>query len=482
MEIKEGDTVNENFLVLKRFVPQKSVFLVTRKSNGEKLVLKIIVGGTMNDEIKIGMEIGSECNYLVSIVQIIADVSMTKSVNILMEYCDGGDLSERIKKNKPATEAEIYRFMYEGAVSIQTLHKRKIIHRDIKPENFFLTKTGGFKLGDYSVACILDSTSLATMTRAGTPGYTSPEILNGEKLYTYKVDIYSFGVTALELITGRHPFKNEGGAYVMRSIIMGEPSTEVAKHPHPFAQLALRMIQLDPHARPDIEDVLGLQFAVLGPIHSLLERLEGERDVLKKRIDADADIPLPFRFCPQDPPGEVTYSGQTVVFTRMENGVNNRSVRVEPGALSQTRRVLSLEVSVLGDLNVGLAVRSAYPELHARCIHSRNDTCIFYYGGIATGLTFRVNTLHNWQVDSPSPTRVRLELDREVHTLHFFVGGSLVPHFLTGVPEDVFFAVGDGGWGPLSCRAEVHSYLALSAPTRIPLGRLVVCQGYSWVS
>lgn len=267
---KKGEIVRE-YKVIEKIVVGKSVFVVSKISNEKmKFVMKVLEGGVMNDEVKIGMTLWKQCPHLVRIFEVFAGDVDDDELYLIMEYCEEGDLWKRIQKKQPPTDMEIYQFVYEGAMAIQTLHKNNVIHRDIKPGNFYLVKNGGFKLGDYGVARILSSIhSNITMTRTGTEGYVSPEILTGEKAYTNKTDIFSFGITLLEFIIGQHPFSNSNGTINTQSILSGSPIKAALTHPHPCAQLALQMIRVDPANRPSAEDILAAGLPLLAPLHGL---------------------------------------------------------------------------------------------------------------------------------------------------------------------------------------------------------------------
>jgi serine/threonine protein kinase len=92
--------------ILERIVKGKNVFVVTKCSSEKdlKYVMKVLFGGTMNDEIKIGMTVGKQCPYLVSIFDALRNDGDDDELFLIMEFCDGGDLSTRIEKNVPPTD------------------------------------------------------------------------------------------------------------------------------------------------------------------------------------------------------------------------------------------------------------------------------------------------------------------------------------------------------------------------------------------
>lgn len=106
-----------------------------------------------------------------------------RTLNILMEYCDGGDLAIYLKQQnkKFLKEEKIWRFFIEICLGLEHIHKNKILHRDIKSLNIFLNKNGTVKIGDLGVAKMLMQNDFA-QTMVGTPYYLSPELCE-EKPY-----------------------------------------------------------------------------------------------------------------------------------------------------------------------------------------------------------------------------------------------------------------------------------------------------------
>lgn len=117
---------------------------------------------------------------------------------LVMEYCSGGNLREKILKNGKCAEAETFRWVLTLCDTLAFVHEKGIVHHDIKPENILFTKNFSVKIGDFGVS----------NRNAGTPTYMSPEIFLGE--YTSKtdprVDIYALGLTLLESLIGVNPF------------------------------------------------------------------------------------------------------------------------------------------------------------------------------------------------------------------------------------------------------------------------------------
>lgn len=92
-------------------------------------------------------------------------------------------------------------------MTIEYLHRNRIIYRDLKPENIVLSKNKGhLKLVDFGFAKAMKQ--LKTLTNCGTPAYVAPEVLIGNG-HSYEVDVWSLGVLLMEIVSGQTPFTGE---------------------------------------------------------------------------------------------------------------------------------------------------------------------------------------------------------------------------------------------------------------------------------
>ena len=109
-------------------------------------------------------------------------------------------------KTNTITEKLVIRLGIDICNALELCENDKIIHRDIKPENIFVASSGSFKLGDFGVARMVESTTGAS-TRVGTFDYAAPEVFKGEHKYDSRVDIYSLGMVMYRLMNeNRLPF------------------------------------------------------------------------------------------------------------------------------------------------------------------------------------------------------------------------------------------------------------------------------------
>lgn len=126
---------------------------------------------------------------------------------IVMEYVEGITLNKYIAKKGKLTNEETINISLQIAKGIQAAHQNGIIHRDIKPQNVVISGNGVAKITDFGIARAITSTT-KNISVIGTVHYISPEQVRNSKV-DYRSDIYSFGCTIYEMITGVVPFEGD---------------------------------------------------------------------------------------------------------------------------------------------------------------------------------------------------------------------------------------------------------------------------------
>lgn len=125
---------------------------------------------------------------------------------ISMELLRGQDLQG---VPKPVAPAKAVEWLAQAAEGLQIAHDMGVIHRDVKPENLFLTEEGRVKVMDFGIAKDNEVRRTRAGMMAGTPEFMSPEQINDMSQVTPATDIYSLGIVAYELLTGRLPFMHK---------------------------------------------------------------------------------------------------------------------------------------------------------------------------------------------------------------------------------------------------------------------------------
>jgi serine/threonine protein kinase len=93
-------------------------------------------------------------------------------------------------------------------LSLEYIHKKRVIHRDIKPENLVFDHHGYLYLTDFGISRIKRSGQDNSKDTSGTPGYMAPEVLN-TKPHSFNIDFYAMGITMYEIINKKRPFRGD---------------------------------------------------------------------------------------------------------------------------------------------------------------------------------------------------------------------------------------------------------------------------------
>jgi serine/threonine protein kinase len=131
---------------------------------------------------------------------------------IVMEYLPGGSLEQKIRAEGAQTPRQSLEWLEQAANALDAAHREGVVHRDVKPANLLLDRYGQVHVADFGIASAAGLGSLTqTGTVLGTASYLSPEQAQGERT-TPASDLYSLGIVAFELLTGRRPFEGDSVA------------------------------------------------------------------------------------------------------------------------------------------------------------------------------------------------------------------------------------------------------------------------------
>ena len=133
-----------------------------------------------------------------------------KSYYLVMEYCEGGELFDKIKKGVKMTEREAAKVMRQVISVLAYCHDLGIVHRDLKPENIMLDERKtelNIKIADFGTACYLDHNREAHGV-IGTSLYMAPEVINSSS-YNEKCDMWSCGIVMYLMLTGKTPYSED---------------------------------------------------------------------------------------------------------------------------------------------------------------------------------------------------------------------------------------------------------------------------------
>uniref|UniRef100_A0A8C5NIF1 non-specific serine/threonine protein kinase n=1 Tax=Junco hyemalis TaxID=40217 RepID=A0A8C5NIF1_JUNHY len=267
------------------------VYKVANKKDGSLAAVKILDPVSDVDE-----EIEAEYNILQflpnhpNVVRFYgmfykADQYVGGQLWLVLELCNGGSVTELVKGllkcGRRLDEAVISYILYGALLGLQHLHNNRIIHRDVKGNNILLTTEGGVKLVDFGVSAQLTSTRLRRNTSVGTPFWMAPEVIACEQQYDYsydaRCDVWSLGITAIELGDGDPPLFDMHPVKTLFKIPRNPPPTLL--HPEKwcrgFNHFISQCLIKDFEQRPSVTHLLE---------HAFIKQVHGKDMSLQKQL------------------------------------------------------------------------------------------------------------------------------------------------------------------------------------------------------
>lgn len=176
-----------------------------------------------------------------------------------MEYLGGGSCLDLVKE-RPFDEASAAIVCRELLLGLDYLHGSGKIHRDIKAANILLSGSGKVKIADFGVAAQLTNIKSQRMTFVGTPYWMAPEVIQ-EEGYDFRADIWSLGITAMELVNGEPP---NAEMHPMKALFhipkAPAPRPDASKFSRDFRSFVSACLVKDAEHRPTARDLLQHRF------------------------------------------------------------------------------------------------------------------------------------------------------------------------------------------------------------------------------
>jgi hypothetical protein len=188
----------------------------------------------------------------------------------VMPLLAGESLEARLRREGHLPVTEVLRVGREAAEGLAAAHERGLVHRDVKPANLWLeAPTGRVKVLDFGLAREQTASDAVTLSGAvlGTPGYLSPEQLDGGPIDA-RADLFSLGCVLYRAATGRPPFQGETLTALLRAVAEHQPPPPHqvrVELPRGLSELILRMLEKSPPGRPAGARELIDALAALGP-------------------------------------------------------------------------------------------------------------------------------------------------------------------------------------------------------------------------
>jgi serine/threonine protein kinase len=211
---------------------------------------------------------------------------------IVMEYCGAGSVCDMMKIcDNTLSEDQIAVVCKDVLNGLAYLHGMLKIHRDIKAGNVLLNNQGASKLADFGVSGQLSDTLAKRQTVIGTPFWMAPEVIQ-EVGYDLKADIWSLGITCIEMAESKPPYSN---IHPMRAIFM-IPSRPPPRLQEPdkwskdFNDFIVKMLTKSPDQRPTAQELLEHPFITKAKSRAILQPLIDQQEQIISRIGREAAL------------------------------------------------------------------------------------------------------------------------------------------------------------------------------------------------
>ena len=243
------------------------VYQAERQADSKLVALKIIKIYDIKDK-NLVEKCLQEVNLLKrvnhpNIIKYLDSFIFQNELYIAVEWADKGDVKRLIRKYKQEgdeiDERKVIEYTKEIAAGLNHMHEQRIIHRDLKPANILITSDGIFKLGDLGLGRIMNTETIKTFSKVGTPLYMAPEVINNSNGYDFKCDNWSLGCVIYELITLRSPFQTSEKLSLIelfKKINSGlYPKIDNNKY-QTAAKISEALLKVNPEERMDLPQVL----------------------------------------------------------------------------------------------------------------------------------------------------------------------------------------------------------------------------------
>ena len=199
--------------------PAADIWLATNPK-GEPFALRRLRDGsifnfTAKKRFLRGCEILSQIHDHEGVIGYVEHGKINGSLYLLMEYVEASNLKQLFARDDSVLAANIGNILIDSAVALEHVHDSGFMHLDFKPENVLVTRNAGVRLVDFDLAQPKPDKPRKSADNPGTPAYMAPEQLLRQP-FDHRVDIFAFGVSAYELLTGRKPFVGETPEEILR--------------------------------------------------------------------------------------------------------------------------------------------------------------------------------------------------------------------------------------------------------------------------
>ncbi len=181
---------------------------------------------------------------------------------IVMELVEGGEtLKAHTRPDNLLPVEQVIEIIFKCAKALDYAHRQGVVHRDIKPTNLLLTRDRDVKIGDFSIAHVINSDVTRTMPMGfiGSPRYMSPEQVQEDSVSS-QTDLFSLGIVMYELLTGKHPFMADSFSRLIHKIINEQPPP-LSTYRSDLPEILERIVHHALQKSPSIRYTMGLNMA-----------------------------------------------------------------------------------------------------------------------------------------------------------------------------------------------------------------------------
>ena len=173
-----------------------------------------------------------------------------------------GDLTSFIEQNhKTYSESAVKYILKKILEGISHLHTLNIIHRDLKSDNILVSTSGAIKLTDFGYSCRLQTREERRKSKVGTVAWMAPELVRGEdRGYNASIDIWSYGILAVELANGDPPNLRKGENAILNHILNGPTPALDERWSPGFQDFVNQCLIKNPQERPSARQLLQHSF------------------------------------------------------------------------------------------------------------------------------------------------------------------------------------------------------------------------------
>eukprot|EP00117_Sycon_ciliatum_P009942 scpid22636/ scgid12036/ Serine/threonine-protein kinase 10 len=245
------------------------VYKAKHRERGSLAAAKIVELGDGDelDDFVVEIDILAACGHHPHILSLEEAYLFKGKLWMLLEFCPGGAMDDiMLELDRGLTEKQIKvaaRHLFEALIELRS---KRIIHRDLKAGNLLLCADGSIKLGDFGVSAINKKTKQRRDSFIGTPFWMAPEVVvcetNKDLPYDYRADIWSAGITLIELADMQPPYHEMHPMRVLFKIPKAEPPRLVApsRWSPEFNDFLAKCLVKDPNNRPTAEDMMAHPF------------------------------------------------------------------------------------------------------------------------------------------------------------------------------------------------------------------------------